>query len=198
MTPAVLRSPHGRVVALVIVLLASPAARLSGQATTVSTSGGTLRVHAPAFAFIEGSLLDRLRDGRSVQIDLELTILAQPGGQMVAKAGQRFNLSFDLWEERFAVSKVGSPPRSVSHLTSRNAEAWCLDNLMVPLSELSRLSRDTPFWVRVEYRVENQHPESEMDPETGTLQRLIEMLSRRRQDSELRKSLEAGPFRLSG
>jgi len=198
LTPAVFRSRRWRVGPLVVVLLASPAARLSGQATTVNTSGGTLRVHAPAFAFIEGSLLDRLRDGRSVQIDLELTILTQPAGPILAKTSQRFNLSFDLWEERFAVSKAGMPPRSVSHLTSRNAEAWCLDNLTVPLSELTRLGRDTPFWVRVEYRVENQLPESDVDPETGTLQRLIEMLSRRRQDSELRKSLEAGPFRLSG
>jgi hypothetical protein len=183
---------------LTAALIVSPAGRLLGQATTVSTAGGALRVQAPGFAFIEGPVLEQLRDGRSLLIELELTVLAEPGRRAVTTGRQRFNLSFDLWEERFAVTRIGAPPRSVSHLTSRGAEAWCLDNLTVPLVELGRLGRDAPFWVRLEYRVDTQVPESGSDADGGfTLRRLIDVLSQRRQDPDLRKFMEAGPFRLS-
>ena len=47
-------------------------------------------------------------------------------------------------------------PRSISHLTARAAEDWCLDNVTVPLASMSRIGRDTPFWVRVDYRVQDR------------------------------------------
>ena len=55
------------------------------------------------------------------------------------------------------------PSRSVSHLTARDAEAWCLDSLTVPLSALGRLGRDAPFWIRLEYRV----PGDDTAPSSG-------------------------------
>ena len=55
-------------------------------------------------------MLARLKEGRSVRVDFELTVLAKPDGPVVKQAMQAFTLSFDLWEERFAVSRVGSPP----------------------------------------------------------------------------------------
>jgi hypothetical protein len=87
-------------------------------------------------------------------------------------------------------------PRSISHLTARAAEDWCLDNVTVPVTSLGRLGRDTPFWVRVDYRVPDQ---TAADPSesTFTLQTLIDVLSRRRESQDKAKSVEAGPFRLS-
>jgi hypothetical protein len=185
-----------RIGLLVAALLASPAARLSGQATTVSTTGGALRVQAPGFGFLQGELLDRLRDGRSLLVDFELAVFADPGGTAVAEGRQRFNLSFDLWEERFAVTRIGTPPRSISHLTSKSAEAWCLDQLTVPLGELGRLGRDAPIWIRLGYRVQRPASDEGSNGQTlFTLRALIDLLSRR-QDNELAKSVTAGPFRL--
>ena len=43
--------------------------------------------------------------------------------------------------------------QSVSHLTLAAAEAWCLEQLAIPLSALGALGRDLPFWVRLEYRI---------------------------------------------
>jgi hypothetical protein len=181
----------------VALALAGWQAASAAQSVTTTVTDGTLRVQAPGFSFLEGAVLSRLRDGRSVAVELDLRILARPGGDAAARARQSFSISFDLWEERFAVSRLGAAPRSASHLTVKGAEAWCLDQLAVPLAELGRLGRDAPFWLRLEYRVAQPESSTNADADEGlTLRRLIDLFSRRRQD-ELRHSLEAGPFRLS-
>ena len=170
--------------------------RLLAQTVTVTTAADVLHVEARGFGFIEGALLARLKEGRSVRVDFELTVLAKPEGPVVKQAMQAFTLSFDLWEERFAVSRMGSPARSISHLRARDAETWCLDNLTMPVSSLG-LGRGTSFWVRLAYRVQDPAAvASEVQEERYTLRALIDRLSRRREEDDLAKSVDAGPFRL--
>ena len=176
-------------------MLTSPM-RLGAQTLTVRTVSETLHVRSSGLGFIAGPVLDRLQDGRSIRVDFELTVLEKPRGAVVARGQQSFNLSFDLWEQRFAVTRVGSMPRSISHLTARAAEDWCLDNVTVPLTSMARLGRDTPFWVRVDYRVQERSPTQGAEDSTFTLQTLIDVLSRRREDQDKAKSVEAGPFRI--
>jgi hypothetical protein len=139
------------------------AVRVTGQAVNVRAVGDTLHVQAPAFNFIKGEALARLKDGRSLDFDFELAVLPTPGAPAVIQTRQRLVLSYDLWEERFAVTRTGTPPRSISHLTAVAAEAWCLEQLTVPTSGLGRLKRDAPIWIRLEYRVEapNGRPSSD-------------------------------------
>jgi hypothetical protein len=169
---------------------------LSAQTLTVRAVSDALHVRSSGLGFITGSVLDRLQDGRSVRVDLELTVLDKPNGGTVARAQGSFNLSFDLWEQRFAVTRIGPMPRSISHLTARAAEEWCLDNVTVPVISLGRTARE-PFWVRVVYRVQERSAATSPEESTFTLQTLIDVLSRRREDQDRAKSLEAGPFRLT-
>ena len=67
---------------------------------------------------------------------------------------------------------------------------------VVPLTALGRFARDLPFWVRLEYRVQNQPPPAAETEPLFTLGTLIEALSRRRADDALGRSFEAGPFRI--
>jgi len=181
---------------LTVVFAVSPALRLAAQTLTVDTAADTLRVEARGFGFIEGPVVTRLREGRSVRVDFELTVLAKPGGPIVKQAVQAYTLSYDLWEERFAVSRAGSPPKSISHLRARDAESWCLQNLTIPVSSLG-LGRDMPFWVRLVYRIQDVAPPADESPaERFTLRGLIDRLSRRREENDLAKSVDAGPFRL--
>jgi hypothetical protein len=62
---------------------------------------------------------------------------------------------------------------------------------------MSRVGRDTPFWVRVDYRVPGQTTATGAEDSTFTLQTLIDALSRRRESQDKAQSVEAGPFRLS-
>jgi hypothetical protein len=172
--------------------LATP---LSAQSVTVRAVGEMLHVTAPGFGFIRGEALSRLKDGQSLRVDLAFSVVAKPGGAAAAETRQTFLLSYDLWEERFAVTRAGTPAQSISHVTSAGAEAWCVERLSIPLSALGRLGRDAPFWVRLEYRVQglDDRPEPS-DGATFTLRGLIDALSRRPSRGSAAQSIEAGPF----
>ena len=182
---------------VVLALLAWPDVRASAQALTFHTVGEALRVRAPGLRFLSGEPLTRLKDGRSVRVELAAMVLAAPGKSPAAEARRIFSLSYDLWEERFAVSAVDARSQSVSHLMQAAAEAWCVEQLVIPISALGALGRDTPFWIRLEYRfLDGDGAPGETD--SGyTLQGLIDALSRRRRTEPIANSLEAGPFRLS-
>lgn len=174
-----------------LLLVAGPA--LHAQTLTVRTTGDELHVRASGPGIIAGDVLERLQDGRSVRVDVELTVLDKPRGDAVATSQQRFNLSFDLWEQRYAVTRLGPMPRSISHLTARAAEEWCLDNVTVPVASLNRVAA---FWVRLFYRIDDRSTAAP-DDSPFTLQTLIDVLSRRREEKNRSQSIEAGPFRLT-
>lgn len=179
------------------MLVSSSVAWTSGQSVSVATAGDALHVRAPGFRFLEGRVLSRLRDGRSARIDFGLEVVSKRDGPVVTRGQQSYNVSFDLWEQRFAVTRIGTPSRSVSHLTSTGAEAWCLDNLTVPVLPIDRLGRDAPFWVRLAYRVHEEVPPREAEADAPfSIRSLIDALSRRRQDAAAARTLDAGPFRL--
>jgi hypothetical protein len=182
-----------------IVFLATVShATASGQTVTVAAVGDVLRVRAPGFGVIKGDTLNRLKNGQTVRFDIELTVRAKPDAQPAIQTRQSFVLSYDLWEERFAITRSGTAPRSISHLTSADAERWCLDQLTVPASGLARLGHDVPFWIRLEYRIADGGGGSNTnDNPEYNLKGLIDMLSRRRQADESRHAIQGGPFTIS-
>jgi hypothetical protein len=196
LTGLVREPPRGRG-PWIAAILASMVAMLAAQSVSVHTAGGVVRVRAPAFEFIGGRVMDRLRDGRSVEIELVLTAFDRAGGRAIAETRQAFTLSFDLWEERVAVTRVGKPPRSVSHLRPTEAQAWCLEHLPLPAVDLARRGREVPFWIRLESRIQDGVPREMEGQSAFTLRGLIDALSQRGQVDELNRSLEAGPFRLT-
>jgi hypothetical protein len=177
----------------VVAVLAWCVAWPAAQSVTAAIANGAMRVRAPGFHFIAGAPLKRLKDGQSVPVDLELSVLAKPSAAAAAQRRVTFVLSYDLWEERFAVALRGVPARSMSHLTVAAAEAWCLEQLAVPASALGWLGKDTPYWIRIEARMLEGDAADERD-EGYTLRGLIDVLSRR-QTGAVSHSVEAGPFR---
>jgi hypothetical protein len=193
LTPVVRRAAG---LALLALACAALPRGLAAQSLTVRAAGDMLQVRGSGLRLIEGVVADHLKDGRSVRVDFEMTIFDKAQGAAVTQNRQSFTLSFDLWEQRYAVTRTGAPRRSISHLMSRDAEAWCLENLSIPLTALGRFARDLPFWVRLEYRVQDQPSPA---PEPGplfALGTLIDALSRRRAEEALGQSFESGPFRI--
>jgi hypothetical protein len=177
-----------------LLALVAASGPLLAQAASISVTSGALHVKVPSLRFIKGEPLERLKDGRSVRFDIDLLVLAKPAAAAVAQSRHGFVLSYDLWEERFAVTHVGPPSRAISHLTPSDAEAWCLDRLTVPVSALGQLGRDAPFWIRVEYRAQEGDRAADATDTGFTLRGLIDRLSRRRQSDDLTGRTEAGPF----
>jgi hypothetical protein len=179
-----------------LAVLAWPAARSSAQVMTVDAAGSALKIRAPGFSFLKGDPIARLKDGRSVRVELTAMVLPSPGKSPSAMARRIFALSYDLWEERFAVTTVEARSQSVSHLAQAAAEAWCVEQLVIPLSTLGALGRDVPFWVRLEYRIVEGDAASDASDSGYTLQALIDALSRRRKTESSPHALEGGPFRI--
>jgi hypothetical protein len=162
---------------------------------TVEAVSEVLRIRAAGYSFLKGDPLARLRDGRSVRVELSAMVLPAPGKSPATTTRRTFALSYDLWEERFAVTTLDARSQSVSHLMMAAAEAWCIEQLAIPVSALGKLGRDLPFWIRLEYRV--LEGDGTSDPDSRyTLQALIDALSRRRKSESALHALEAGPFRL--
>jgi hypothetical protein len=195
LTPEALRLA-GRV--LFVLLVCSMSARAAAQSLTVRAAGDMLQIRGTGLRLIEGVVANHLKDGRTVRVEFDMTILDKARGAAVTQNRQAFVLSFDLWEQRYAVTRASATPRSISHLTARDAESWCLENMALPLTALGRFARDLPFWVRVEYRVQDEPPPAAGAEATFTLRTLIDALSRRRPDESLERSFEVGPFRIGG
>jgi hypothetical protein len=188
-------TPARHVVVVLLAMLAWPAVRSSAQGLTIDTAGDALKIRAPGFSFLKGEPLARLKDGRSVRVELSGLVLPGPGKSPAAAARRIFALSYDLWEERFAVTTVEARPQSVSHLALTAAEAWCVDQLTIPLAALGVLGREQPFWIRLEYRIVDGDGAADQSDSGYTLQALIDVLSRRRKTEPSPHALEAGPFR---
>jgi hypothetical protein len=185
-----------RVAFALLTVLGLTVAPSSAQTLTVDTAGDSLRIRAPGFSFLNGDPLARLKDGRSVRVELAAMVLPAPGKSVVAATRRIVALSYDLWEERFAVTTVEKRAQSASHLALAAAEAWCVDQVAIPLNALGAFGRDLPFWVRLEYRVLDGDTPADSTESGYTLQGLIDALSRRRKTDSSTHALEAGPFRL--
>jgi hypothetical protein len=169
-------------------------AAASREQLSVVWDGDDLHVAAPQLHFLAGKPLERLKDGASVVFLTQLTLTTDSFNSILRRAPERFVFSYDLWEERFSVTKLGPGQRMAAHLTAAAAEAWCLDNVAI---SASNLPQDHPFWLRFELRAADAKDEAAVIGEPGiNLTRLIEMFSRRPRDQQPQWTADAGPLRL--
>jgi hypothetical protein len=182
--------------ALALVALLAWTASASAQPLTIAVAGDALKVRAPGWPFLTAEPLARLKEGRTVRVELTVLALPAPGKAPAATIRQIFSVSYDLWEERLAVTTTGAHAAAVSHLTAAAAEAWCIEQLAVPIASLAGVA-DQRFWIRLECRILDADGASGADEDAGlTLQRLIDLLSRRRAAEPPARVLDGGPFRL--
>jgi len=163
------------------------------QPLAVRLEGDYLRVSASPLGILRGQALERLHNGAPAAFAFQLTAAADRQAGYLLRDVQRFIFSYDLWEEKFAVMRLGHPRRSISHLSAPLAEAWCVDQMSL---KTGSLAAGQPFWVRLEVRFE-AHREEVAEEEAGvSLARLIELFSRRSRRQEGARVLEVGPLRL--
>jgi hypothetical protein len=170
-------------------------AALAAQSLSTRIEGDQLRIAAPRLRFLAGEALDRLRDGATVKYELQLTAKTDKNGRVLARTLQAFAISYDLWEEKFSVRKLGPSPRTISHLSALAAEAWCLDNTSMPAASLGS---SPSFWVRLDYvAVPNEPTAADQTENSGfTLTGLIDIFSRRTRSDQVHGFEEIGPLRL--
>lgn len=177
-----------------LVLLTTYASPLKAQSLNVRLEADQLKISAPQLRFLTGEAMQRLRDGATVPYVFELYATGGRYGARLAHAAYRFVVSYDLWEEKFAVTRINGSLRSVSHLSSSAAERWCLDSLTLPANGLNP---NESLTVTLDYRAEESSRPETADNSGFTLGGLIDIFSRRNQKQPLRGSRQSGPFRLS-
>jgi hypothetical protein len=162
------------------------------QTLTVERQGKQLRVSAPQLHFLEGAPLEQLHNGASVTFEFTLTFAA--GGAATSRVQERFIVSYDLWEEKYSVVQAGSSGRSTSHLSAAAAEAWCLDNMPLPLPALGA---DKTFSIKLECSIVDPEDSSGENSSVLTLASLIDVFSRKKQPAPLHWEATSVPVRLS-
>ena len=168
---------------------------LPDEALDPRLEDGQIRVSAPQLRFVSGSALERLQNGGLVPFALQLALSTDRWATVSHRDIERFVFSYDLWEQRFSIAKLGSPRRSVARLSARAAESWCIREMV--LSQ-EGLAPEQPFWLRLEARAENPAGDPHVMTEEGvSLTRLVELFSRRSRGGDSRWSIDAGPFRLA-
>jgi len=160
---------------------------------SVAWDGDDLHVAAPQLHFLAGKPLDRLKDGAAVVFLTQLTLTTDNFTTSLRRTPERFVFSYDLWEEKFSVTKLGEGQRTASRLSAAAAEAWCLDNVAI---SATGLPQDRPFWLRFELRAASKDEAAVIGESGLNLTRLVEIFSRRPRDQQPQWTADAGPLRL--
>ena len=165
------------------------------QSLVVERHGDTLHVTAPQVHFIEGKALRKLKDGSAVAYIMTLSAMTEHARNPVFRLRERFVISFDLWEEKYSAVQTGQERRAASRMTAAMTEAWCLENMPIPVRAVP--DRQS-FVIRLECQVDEGEGEREGNGGSGlTLVALIDIFSRKESDKPLRWEASAGPMRLS-
>jgi hypothetical protein len=172
------------------VLISAVQAIVVAQALSARTEGDRLRVVVSGTRFLTGDALKKLHDGVPVSYLFQVTALTSRFGSTMAKSEYRFIISYDIFEEKFQVSRVRPTARVVSHLTVAAAEATFIEAMELPTQSVS----GGTFWLRLDYEAEESR---EPDNSGVSLGGLVEIFSRTSTKAPIRGVLEAGPFRLS-
>jgi hypothetical protein len=182
---------HRLIACLVISMLLSPAV-LSAQTIAVKLDGEQLRVAVPQLHFLGSEVLQRLHNGIAVTYVFKIGIAPNRYSKPTTETLYRFVISYDIFEEKFAVSRIEPNPRSITHLSETAAQMWCLDSIALPTMGLPA---DQSFWVTMEYQTVEPKPAS--DPSESLIGQLIDVFSRKAQREESRGTIVGGPFNLT-
>ncbi len=168
---------------------------LSAASLSAHWDGDNIHVAAPQLHFLTGRPLERLKNGLSVMFLSQLTLSTDAHLTVFRRLPERFVVSYDLWEGKFSVTRLGGSPRSVSHLSPAAAEAWCVESMVISAAGLDPRRE---FWLRFELRATDPKEEAAVLGEPGiNITRLIEIFSRRPRSEQPHWTLEAGPLRLA-
>ena len=159
--------------AICAVALLTAASR--AQEVSVRVAGDQLRIAAPSFRFLTGKPLDSLRNGVTVTYDVHVSVLSQDRQFVLRRALERFAVSYDLWEERFSVSRMRSSDAPATRLTAQAVEAWCLDRFSLPTAGLPD---GRSLIVRVDVQARNGRDTAPIEEDGLSIGALIELFSR--------------------
>ncbi len=168
---------------------------VSAQPLQLRVNGDFLHIYAPQLQFLNGKILERLKDGGDVAFLGQISASSDGHKTVLARGVARFALSYDIWEERFKVTLLGNARQSASNLSLASVQTWCLDRLTL---NRSQLPTSQLFSVRIELRVEDPADQRGILGESGiSLTRMVELFSRPARDKQQHWTFDSEPMLLT-
>lgn len=168
---------------------------MAPEMLAVRCEDSLLRVQAPYLHFLEGKSLERLHSGAALVFSLQLSLSTDRFQTVMRRSVDRYVVSFDLWEEKFAITRLSVTREQASHLARDPAERWLFDHSSMPVQGLAE---DRQLWLRLDLRADDARESPALLLEPGvTLTRLIEWFGRPQRGDANRWTLDRGPFRLA-
>ncbi|MBI3210958.1 MAG: hypothetical protein HYZ37_18900 [Candidatus Solibacter usitatus] len=188
-----MRKHEAVTIALGMAAVLSP--MLRAQELKAVWNGTELRAAASKLNFISGRGWEQLRSGRTASYVIQLSVHGE--GMASLRAAERFVISYDLWEERFRVTRIarGASRRlSQSNLLQPAAEAWCVENTVL---STGTLAAERTVTVQLDIRAE-EPADPALSVNTGlSLTSLIELFSRPARSQQQHWTLRSNAMRLS-
>jgi hypothetical protein len=184
---------------LVLAFLSGFALAMAAEELILNTHDNRLEFSAPRLHFLAGKPLEALHNAAPVSFDFQATLWSGTRTHIFRRTAERFVVSYDLWEEKFSVTKLQAPRKSVSHLLAKAAESWCVEQMSM---DLTGLDSGDPLWARLEVRAQDGRTggsvfgRGNISDSGISLTSLIEIFSRPAQSTQSHWSLDAGPFTL--
>jgi hypothetical protein len=166
-----------------------------GDSLKVGLRDGLVVVDVPRMDLFRGSILTQLKNGKAVAFDFHLALWTGSKTNIRRRAFERFVVSYDLWEEKFAVTNLRKPRANAAGLTPRQVEFWCLQHLSMPAPDLTG---EENAGARLDVRAVDSDHEVDLFANDGlNLTGLIELLSRPARKDENRWTFESAALRVS-
>ncbi|MBM3798112.1 MAG: hypothetical protein FJW31_29665 [Acidobacteria bacterium] len=157
-------------VPIALFVAAVPAGQLS-----LDLRGDALFASSRQLNLIQPRLLAKLKQGATVAFDFQLSLWVGSSTTVSRRALERFVVSYDLWEERFAVTTLRGTPVRATGLAVGNVANWCLPSLSLPMPKLQTADQ---VRVKLEVRAAENRRDLELSPEEGvSLTQLIDVFS---------------------
>lgn len=167
----------------------------AGDGLTVHLRNGEISVSTARLEVIGDSVLTRLKSGSSVAFDFHLALWSGTRSNLRRRAFERFVVSYDLWEEKYAVTGLRKPKLSATRLSPEAVGPWCVRQIKLANVDLAP---DERVWVQLDVRaVDPKQDAGLFDSEGVSLVNLVELLSRPARRDGLRWTRESGALRVA-
>lgn len=184
---------------IALAFVGGVATAMFAEELILRTQGTRLDFSTPRFHYLVGRPLARLRNAEPVAFLFQARLTSSNKTTIVKQNTARFVISYDLWEERYAVTKTTPSRKTARHLTAADAEAWCVQEMSV--TDLSGVATNQPFWASLDIRAEEESESHLFDRSDITdagisLNGLVELFSKPSRATQSHWILEAGPVTL--
>jgi hypothetical protein len=184
---------------IALAFLGGVATAMFAEELILRAQGNRLDFSVPRVHYLTGRPLARLRNAEPVAFDFQVNLAAMNKTNVVKQNTARFVISYDLWEERFAVTKTAPSRKAAKHLTATEAEVWCVQEMSV--LDLSGVAANQPLWASLDIRAEEEtesrlFSRRDISDAGISLNGLIEIFSKPSRATQAHWTLEAGPVTL--